>query len=219
MEKIFIAGTGTEIGKTYVASRLAEAMVSKGRRVGVYKPVASDCTPDVESGELVSDDAVSLWQAAGKPLSLKQVCPQRFTAPLAPDEAARREGTTVDEDLLVRGAVQWEDYAEVLIVEGAGGLFSPIADSMLNVDLFKKLDCQKLFLVAPNRLGVIHDVVATLRAAEGERVAVDRVYLSTNRETIVQPDPSCSTNAEQILRWCPSVEITEVAWGQAIEMA
>ena len=77
---LFITGTGTGVGKTYVAALIARSLVAAGKRVGVYKPVASGC--ELQTGELVSPDAVTLWEAAGKPGTLQQVCPQRFAAPL-----------------------------------------------------------------------------------------------------------------------------------------
>ncbi|MDC0317763.1 dethiobiotin synthase, partial [bacterium] len=77
--KLFFAGTDTDVGKTYVASLAARVIVADGIKLGVYKPVASGC--HTEQGQLIAEDAVSLWKAAGKPLSLEQVCPQRFKAP------------------------------------------------------------------------------------------------------------------------------------------
>ncbi len=76
---LFITGTGTNVGKTFVAAAIARSLAAAGRRVGVYKPAASGC--QMVDGKLTSDDAVALWQAAGKPGELEQVCPQRFAAP------------------------------------------------------------------------------------------------------------------------------------------
>jgi len=74
----FITGTDTGVGKTHVAAKIAAALRRAGRRVGVYKPVASGC---IRSGTtLVSDDAVALWQAAGEPGEIGAVCPQCFQA-------------------------------------------------------------------------------------------------------------------------------------------
>src|SRR5258708_35422490 len=95
---LFITGTDTEIGKTYVASLIARALVSAGHRVGVYKPAASGCRRQGDS--LVSDDAVALWRAAGSPGTLAEVCPQVFAAPLAPYLAATAEGRELDAALL-----------------------------------------------------------------------------------------------------------------------
>src|SRR5438067_2324631 len=86
---LFVVGTDTAVGKTFVASRIAAALAKCGVRVGVYKPAASGCRQIGQA--LVSDDAVALWEAAGRPGELKSVCPQRFAAPLAPYLAAREE--------------------------------------------------------------------------------------------------------------------------------
>src|SRR5829696_9945895 len=79
---LFVVGTDTAVGKTFVASRIAAALKRAGRKVGVYKPAASGCR---RIGRLlVSDDALALWEAAGRPGPLRAVCPQRFAEPLAP---------------------------------------------------------------------------------------------------------------------------------------
>src|SRR4051812_47131517 len=91
---LFITGTGTGVGKTYVGALVARALRDSGKRIGVYKPVASGC--ELRGGKLFSPDAVTLWDAAGRPGTLEQVCPQMFAAPLAPHLAARLEGRRVD---------------------------------------------------------------------------------------------------------------------------
>lgn len=230
MKIVFVAGTGTEVGKTYVAKGLASTMRKAGVRVGVYKPVASGCIPATQlnqeaqwtpihstpdANDLVSEDATQLWEAAGKPLQINHVCPQRFEAAVAPDEAARREGKAVDVSLLASGTDIWRAHCDTLIVEGAGGLFSPLGERVLNVDLYHQFESAKLLLVAANRLGVIHDVIATCRAAKQMDVAVDHLYLSG---AAPQGDPSSRTNAHQIQKWCPEIDVREVAWGGPVPM-
>ncbi|MFH1264802.1 MAG: dethiobiotin synthase, partial [Planctomycetota bacterium] len=95
---LFITGTDTEVGKTYVAALIARALRKAGHRVGVYKPAASGCR--LVDDALVADDAVTLWEAAGRPGELDRVCPQRFQAALAPHLAAREEGKRLDANLL-----------------------------------------------------------------------------------------------------------------------
>jgi dethiobiotin synthetase len=121
----FITGTGTEVGKTYVAALIARELVAAGKRVGVYKPVASG------GGGATDDDATLLWEAAGRPLTLDQVCPQKFRAPVAPNVAARMEGRQVKANLLRTGIKPWLDACDIVLVEGAGGLMSPISDVMV----------------------------------------------------------------------------------------
>src|SRR4051794_40158150 len=72
---LFVVGTDTAVGKTFVATRIIAALARTGLRVGVYKPAASGCRQS--DGLLVSDDAVALWQAAGQRGKLEAVCPQR----------------------------------------------------------------------------------------------------------------------------------------------
>jgi len=113
---LFITGTDTGVGKTYVTALIARALVAAGHRVGVYKPIASGCRR--EGDRLVSDDAQTLWVAAGQPGELDKVCPQRFQAPLAPHLAARREGKRLDPALLRSGIEYWRARAEIIVVEG-----------------------------------------------------------------------------------------------------
>src|SRR6478672_12727722 len=162
MNGFFITGTGTGVGKTYVGALIARTLSDAGRRVGVYKPVASGC--EMRGGELVSPDAVALWEAAGRPATLQQVCPQRFAAPLAPHLAARAEGRQVDSKLLRRGIEFWRTTSDVVIVEGAGGLMSPISDEDYNADLVAAFGFP-LLVVAANVLGTINATLQTLITA------------------------------------------------------
>ena len=120
---LFITGTDTEVGKTYVATTIAKQLVNAGHRVGVYKPVASDCVSDGK--QLISEDAFALWEAANCPLHLGAVCPQRFPMALAPHLAARQQAKEVDVELLRSGISAWADVCDIILVEGAGGLMSP----------------------------------------------------------------------------------------------
>ncbi len=189
----FITGTGTEVGKTYVAAALAREMAARSWRVGVYKPVASGCTGD----DFYSDDAAALWEAAGRPLSLSAVCPQRFRAAVAPNVAAAMEDRHVDSNLLRIGVDPWLDASDVVLVEGAGGLMSPLSDDDYNADLASDLGLP-LIVVSANRLGVINDTLQTVITASvwGEGLDVAGVVL--NQVADVPGDESLTSNAEQL---------------------
>ena len=88
---LFISGTDTDVGKTAVATAIVRALVAGGRRVGVYKPVASGFSSAADE----RSDAWRLWDAAGRRLAPEKVCPQSFAAPVAPPAAARAEGLRV----------------------------------------------------------------------------------------------------------------------------
>ncbi|MCL4204402.1 MAG: dethiobiotin synthase [Pirellulaceae bacterium] len=213
---LFITGTDTGVGKTYVACRIADWLVRAGYRVGVYKPAASGC--DVRDGRLVADDALQLWQAAGRPGDLDHVCPQRFLAPLAPPLAARAEGRHVDADLLRSGLEFWKSRSDIVLVEGAGGLMSPLSDEDYVADL--AFDCGfSLIVVAPNVLGVINQTLQTLitaavfrsRANSGEGLAVAGIVLN-DRGRDVRDDPSVESNHGQLVAHCGPLVLARLAY-------
>ncbi|MBN8626180.1 MAG: dethiobiotin synthase [Planctomycetes bacterium] len=218
---LFVTGTDTGIGKTHVAAMIARALVAQGKRVGVYKPAASGCTRDAD-GNLTSDDAVQLWEAAGRPGDLEHVCPQRFAAPLAPHLAARAEGRELDFDQLRWGLDYWRPRSDVVVVEGAGGLFSPLSDDRLNMDLALALGFP-LVIVAPNRLGVLHAVLATVNAAAYYNLKHVRHELKIAAVVLNQPtaddgpaDPSRQSNAavlRQALRPFKVGQFVELPYG------
>lgn len=206
---IFVTGTGTEVGKTYVAAAIARSLAAAGRRVGIYKPAASGCR--LVEGSLQSDDAVALWEAAGKPGELDRVCPQRFAAPLAPHLAAAAEGRKVDAELLRSGLEYWTARSEIVIVEGAGGLLSPITDDEFAADLAADFGFP-LVVVAANKLGTIHDTLATLVVAATFRDGLDVAGVVLNRATADLLDESCRTNFEQLRQRCVPPLLAEVGW-------
>jgi dethiobiotin synthetase len=196
---LFITGTGTGIGKTYVAALIARALRDAGVRVGVYKPAASGC--DRHGDELVSEDAVALWEAAGRPGSLLNVCPQMFAAPLAPHLAARAEGRRVDAKLLRDGIEYWRETSEVVLVEGAGGLMSPISDDDYNADLAAEFG-YPLLIVAANQLGVINATLQTLITAATYCDGLDVAGIVLNSVARRDEDASIESNADEIARRC-----------------
>jgi dethiobiotin synthetase len=159
---LFVVGTDTAVGKTFVASRIAAALKREGLRVGVYKPAASGCRREGKS--LVSDDALALWEAAGRPGTLDDVCPQRFAAALAPHLAAKQERKEIDPELLRQGIEFWRRQSDIVVVEGAGGLMSPIGETDYIADLAEHFG-YPLIVVAPNRIGAINSTLLTLIAA------------------------------------------------------
>jgi dethiobiotin synthetase len=204
---LFFTGTDTDVGKTYVAALAIEELRRSGRRVGAYKPVASGCF--AEGDVLISSDAVRLWESSGRSSGLDQVCPQRFLAPLAPPSAAKLEGKTVDETLLIRGIDAVCKDMDIVVAEGAGGLMSPLSDNLLNSDLARRLDAH-VVIVAANRLGAIHQVLATVTAASALRLPVVGIVLNQVTET---SDLSVTDNAAAIAKFTSVPLLGQIAYG------
>ena len=205
---LFITGTGTSVGKTYIAALMARSLLSAGRKVGVYKPVASGC--ELREGNLVSPDAVALWQAAGQAGTLEKVCPQRFAAPLAPHRAAWAENRDVDSQLLRAGIEYWRRECDILLVEGAGGLMSPVTVDEYNADLAHDFG-YPLVIVTANALGTINATLQTLLAAEKYDLSVAGIVL--NSMPLPHDDPSTQSNADELRKRCSRPVLAEVTHG------
>ena len=209
---LFITGTDTGVGKTYVAALIARALVAAGRRVGVYKPAASACR--CEEGALVSDDALALWNAAGQPGELERVCPQRFAAPLAPHLAAQAQGRQLDAALLRRGLDYWQARSEVILVEGAGGLMSPLGQQAYVADLAHEFG-YPLIVVSRNALGTINQTLQTLMAAAAFHHGLTVAGVVLNSPTPANDDPSVASNRRELSARCTCPILAEVAFGAA----
>jgi dethiobiotin synthetase len=206
---LFVTGTDTAVGKTYVTALAAQALVAQGHRVGVYKPAASGCSR--QGDVLVSGDALRLWQAAGSPGTLAEVCPQVFAAPLAPHLAAAAEGKRLDAGLLRRGLDVWLERCEIVLIEGAGGLMCPLGEEEYVADLAYDFGFP-LVVVARNGLGVINHVLQTLITAATFREGLPVAGIVLNEAVPSGADPSITDNAREIRsRAVPSL-LAEVAY-------
>jgi dethiobiotin synthetase len=206
---LFITGTDTGVGKTYVGCLIARSLRSRGVRVGVYKPAASGCRR--EGDTLASDDALDLWRAAGEPGELARVCPQRFAAPLAPHLAARAEGGQIDARLLRTGLDYWRQRSDVLLVEGAGGLMSPLTEEEYVAHLAADFGFP-LLVVTRNALGTIHQTLATLIAAAAFEDGLSIAGIVLNRPMPASDDPSVEHNRRELELRCVPRVLAEVSY-------
>jgi dethiobiotin synthetase len=186
---VVVTGTGTEIGKTFVADALLRSF-PRGVRVVGYKPIESGVTGD--EGE----DGRRLRLASTfhvKHPALEYL----FRRPVSPHLAAREELLTIAIDAVASACRALATEADVVVVELAGGLFSPVTDRALNADIARQLPEAACLLVAPDRLGVLHDVVATVGAATARALSIGGIVLSAPSTA----DASTGTNAAELPRF------------------
>lgn len=167
----FLTGSDTDVGKTWIGCLLLKSLRQRFARVGAYKPVASGVD------RLEESDPFRLWQASDQSGSLSMVCPQTFRAPLAPQFAAELEGRTVDVDRVRSGYRDWFEHVDCLVVEGAGGLLSPLAPNFSNADLASELGLPLIIVVA-NRVGAVNQSLLTLEAAYSRDLDVAALVLN-----------------------------------------
>jgi dethiobiotin synthetase len=191
----FVTATGTDIGKTFVVRGLIRALRARGRAVAALKPVMSG----FELAEAAGSDAGLLLEALGRPVTpeaIAEISPWRFAAPLAPDMAAAREGRTLD----IRELIKFCGDAiaanrDVLLIEGAGGVMSPVNADHVMLDWMTALRLP-VILVAGSYLGTIShtltalDVIArrnlTVAALVISETAGSPVRLDATRDTLVR---------------------------------
>lgn len=192
MTLLFVAGAHTDVGKTFVACELLRVSRLTGREVDAFKPVLSGFDPDHSE----TSDAGRLLGAMGRPCdaaALDRVSPLRFATPIAPPLAARRHGVRLTRDSLARMCNGWlrANRGELALVEGAGGVMSPIADDATNLDLIDDLGLPVL-LVGGSYLGAISHTLTALEALRGRNLPVIALVISQDE------DPEAPDFAESI---------------------
>lgn len=186
---IFVTGTGTEVGKTVVASAIAHTLAADGRRIAVFKPCVTGLD---EQG--VEPDHHLLRRAAGSTQSDEEIAPYRYGPPASPHLAAALAGEEIEPERLREVAAAAAEGADAIVCEGVGGLLVPLAPGYLVRDLAADLG-YPLVVVASPGLGTINHTLMTLEAARAAGLEVASVVLTpwpdqpteierSNRETI-----------------------------------
>lgn len=162
MTGLFITGTDTGVGKTFVACGLAALLSAKGKKVGVMKPVETGC--ELKDGQLQPGDALRLRRFSRSKIPLDVLCPYRFASPVAPAVAAEMAGVRIEKEQIRAYYQQIAGQHDITLVEGAGGLLVPLADRYTFADLCRDLDVP-LVLVVGSKLGAINHTLLTLGCA------------------------------------------------------
>jgi len=203
---LFVTGTDTEVGKTVVAGAIARSLRRVGTRVAVFKPVACGCRRGREG--LMSSDAEFLAACADSTLALAEISPVRYASPLAPNVAAQRESRAVDLGAVFEAYRRLEGQADLVVVEGIGGLLCPLTDEFWCIHLARMMDLA-VVIVARAGLGTINHTLLTLHAARSANLRVAGVVINWYRPddappageagpAAAPPDLSVLTNPAQI---------------------
>jgi dethiobiotin synthetase len=165
---VVVAGTGTGIGKTHVSEALLRTLQRSFPRVVGLKPVETGAGV----GEPLDRDRLD----AASSFHVKQ-SGYLFMPAVSPHLAARECGRHIELDVIRSIVANARDESDLTLVELAGGLFTPLSPMLFNVDVVRSLGANFALLVAPDRLGVLHDVLAATRAAAAVGVMFNAVAL------------------------------------------
>jgi dethiobiotin synthetase len=185
---VAVVGTGTGVGKTHVSCALLSTLVRDGVKCVGLKPVESGYRQD-------ADHDAGRLAAAG---SREPAAPlYQFAEPVSPHLAARRAGVELSTGAIADWVTQqWNRGGyQVVVVETAGGLLSPLGVGVSNMDAVAALRPDKVLVVGSDRLGVLHNVAAVLMALEGTGLS-SRAVVALSAPA--QVDESTGTNAEEL---------------------
>jgi dethiobiotin synthetase len=204
----FITGTGTDIGKTWLACALLRHWRAEGRVVAAFKPVLSGFDP----AQAAASDAGALLAALGREASVAEldaVAPWRFAAPLSPDMAAALEGRRVDFEQLVgftRRAAAAPDRP--VLVEGVGGVMAPLDETHTVRDWIAAsgLPC---VLVAGSYLGSLSHTLTALEALKKVGAGVTAIAVNETPESTVSLDATL----ESLSRHVAGIPVLAIARG------
>lgn len=175
---VFIAGAHTDIGKTHVGAALIRAARARGLSVDAFKPVLSG----FDAADWGASDAGRLLDALGRPPTpeaLEAMSPWRFAAPLAPPMAARREGVRLELGPVVARSRAWlaQPGCDLKILEGAGGLMSPMAEDGTALDLLAGVGLPSV-LVGGGYLGAVSHTLTALEVMRTRGLPVLALVIS-----------------------------------------
>ena len=193
----FITGTDTGAGKTVLTALLARYLRERGVNAAALKPICSGGRADARALRAAMKDA----------LTPDEINPWHFRAPIAPLLAARRERKQVKlADVLAHVRAMQKRF-DVVLVEGAGGLLSPLGGNFDSRDLIAALRVTPL-VVCPNRLGAVNQVLLTLAALP--RSASCRAHVVMMSPS--KPDAATNTNASLLAEFFDAKRIFELPW-------
>jgi len=175
IQGIFITGTDTGVGKTYIGAGLAAALREQGIDVGVMKPAETGC--GLRKGVLVPHDTMKLINAGGVDDPLDLVNPYRFRAPLAPAIAASHEGKKIDIRRIVSAFRTLSRKHEYMVIEGAGGIMVPLTMGRHYLDLARVLNLPVLVVARPG-LGTINHSLLTIMALRSCRLRIAGIVIN-----------------------------------------
>lgn len=175
---LFVTGTDTSVGKTYVCARLLEFLTSRGRDAAYQKWVATGVTDGLPEDLAVCHAVVRLTI---HPSSVRELVPYCFKFPASPHLAAAMEGTEVEPKVILEQHHNMAARHEWLIVEGVGGVLVPLRRDLLLADLLARIKPRTL-VVARSGLGTLNHTLLTLEALHSRGIPVLGVVFSDQQE-------------------------------------
>lgn len=211
IERYYVTGTDTEVGKTVASTALLQAAGLLGRRTAGYKPVASGSEMTAEG--LRNSDALALQRNSVVSLDYDAVNPYTFAEPTSPHIVSADEQRPIEASVLSAGLRGLEAQADWVLVEGAGGWFTPLSPTLTLAD-WVKMEQLPVILVVGVKLGCINHAVLTAQAVQqaGLRLAG---WIAND---VTPPGRRHAEYLSTLQRMLPAPMLGEIPWlGDAVE--
>ncbi len=164
-KSLFITATNTDVGKTYASEKFLKYFAKAGLKVGYFKPFETGVVDFPLDGSKMLELVKKLNPSFN--VTINDVVPYQFKLPAAPYMA--KENTIIDIEFLKEKKKYLEQFCDLLIVEGAGGLMVPIEKDLFIIDLIKEFDCEAI-LITPSKLGCINDTLLSINALKAKNI-------------------------------------------------
>ncbi len=187
MSGVFITSTNTAAGKTTLGCWLIATLEKNRVGVCVRKPIESGCP--IINGQLFAQDAHALASASQRQPHRDEVCPFPFKTVASTARAMKLENRNVGLEMLVKACCCPPN--EFLLVEGAGGICSPLTQKALNIDLARRLRLP-LIIVCDNKIGALSQTISALESAQKHHVPVVAVIFNETCESPVNDLDNCA---------------------------
>ena len=178
-KKIFITGTGTDVGKTYISALIVKKMRESGFNCGYFKPVLSGVTE--LNGHLVDSDANYVTQFADIPATANECVSYWWTEAVSPHLAAKRHNEKINIDKIKYDFAQISKKFDYLLIEGAGGITCPLKINKEEKYLLKDLIWElglSVIVVADAGLGTINSTLLTVDYAKSNGIEIEGIILN-----------------------------------------
>jgi dethiobiotin synthetase len=174
---LFVTGTDTGVGKTFITAGIAASMLNEGATVGVYKPVQTGASRD-KNKNFIADDIEFIKNIAP---NVKTKCSYILEIPAAPSVAADIVDVTIEKDVIKKDFEELKKSCDITIVEGAGGLMTPFGKDFLAADIAKMLNLP-IVIVARADLGTINHTLLTVEYAKKKGLKIAGIIINNYPE-------------------------------------
>lgn len=186
---IFVTGTGTDVGKTYVTGLIVKKLHDAGLNVGYYKAAMSGNERDA-AGNLIPGDAKWVKDISGMSQALEETCPYIYETAVSPHLASRLEGNPVRLEVVKNNYDKVINKYDYVTVEGSGGILCPIDfdnEKLWLEDIIKELDLDTI-IIADAGLGTINSVVLTVEYMKKKNINIRAIIFNNWTGDVMQED-------------------------------